>query len=206
MIICFLMNTAVADVAPIYERNDTVIEKELKILLDKEQYNSLMHQFDWDKAITQINNYYIDNGNHIKNKGITIRVRESNNKATLQIKVPVHEKGALHLKREIETYMKDVPKYIGGSFLSKLCSIPLPNVSIAGSLITECYICNWKDGIEICLDKNRYLGVEDYEIEIEYKENVDPAIFDILKENNVRFQNKVEGKCRRFFNQYEKQC
>lgn len=183
-----------------------MIEKEIKNLLTKEQYISLAQQFDWDEIRNQTNNYYIGNENQIKNKDITIRVRECNNKVALQIKIPIHGQGALHMNREIETYIKDVPKHIDGSFLSELCSIPLPNVSIAGSLITERYIYNWKDDIEICLDKNIYLGIEDYEIEIEYKENVDLAIFSILKENNVRFQNRVEGKCRRFFNQYEKQC
>lgn len=73
-------------------------------------------------------------------------------------------------------------------FLSELCSNPLPNVSISGLQITERYTCNWKDDIGICLDKNRYLCIEDYEIEIEYKENEDATIFDVLKENNVNFK------------------
>lgn len=178
-----------------------MIEKELKVLLTKGQYDLLIQQFDWDEIRTQTNFYYTNCENHIKNEDITIRVRECNNKVALQVKVPLNEQGALHISKEFETYIKDVPKDIDGTFLSKLCSIPMSNVSMAGFLITERYICNWKDDIEICLDKNKYLNVEDYEIEIEYKENIDSVILDILNMNNINTQNKVEGKCKRFFDQ-----
>ncbi len=181
-----------------------MIEKEIKILLNKEQYDFLMQQFDWDEVRTQTNFYYTDNKNYIDKEGITIRVRACNHKAVLQIKVPVDERGALHIKREFETDMEDVPEDIEGTFLSELCSISLPDVSMAGFLVTERSICNWKEGIEISLDKNKYLDAEDYEIEIEYKEELDSAIVKFLEDNDIKIQKKVEGKCRRFFNQLEK--
>lgn len=183
-----------------------MLEKELKVLLNKEQYDLLLRQFNWDEIRTQTNFYYTDKENNSKNQGITIRVRQSNDKIVLQIKIPIdhHEQGALHFNREYETELNEVPEEIEGTFLSNLCSIPLPNVSKVGYLITERYIYNWNDDIEISLDKNKYLNVEDYEIEIEYKENIDPAILDILAKNKIQIMDKVEGKCGRFFNQLHK--
>ncbi|NLL72271.1 MAG: CYTH domain-containing protein [Clostridiales bacterium] len=179
------------------------LEKELKVLLNKEEYNSLLKQFDWDEVRSQTNYYYTDDKDLIKNKGITVRIRECNNIIALQVKVPLHEEGAFHMKKEFETYIKDVPKVIEGSIISNLCSIDLPNVTLAGSLVTKRHICKLVDGIEICLDKSKYFDIEDYELEIEYEENIDPLIFDILNKNKIKYHNNVEGKSRRFFNYLE---
>ena len=176
-----------------------MIEKELKILLTKEQFVCLVKQFEWDQIRTQVNYYYTDNNNYIKNSGITIRVRECNNTIALQLKVPVSEQGAIHMKQEIETFINEIPQKIDGDFLSKLCSVSLPDVSLAGFMVTERYIYKWSNDIEICLDKNKYLDVEDYEIEIEYKGNIDESIFDFLNKNNIEIKDDVKGKCGRFF-------
>lgn len=188
--------------------NDKImIEKEVKVLLSKEEYSLLLGQFDWDEVRTQINHYYTDKENGRKNKAITIRVRECNNKAVLQIKVPMQEQeseeeqAALHLSKEFEAELNSIPKEIDGTFLRELCSIPFPDVRKAGSLTTIRHICNWDDNTELCLDKNNYLNVEDYELEIEYKKDIDPAIIDILKKNKITFHSKTAGKCKRFFNQ-----
>lgn len=181
-----------------------MLEKELKILLTREQFDCLVKQFNWDKIRTQVNYYYTDNNNYVKNSGITIRVRECDNKLALQLKVPVDEKGAIHMKKEIETSINEIPQKIDSDYLSKLCSVRLPDVSLAGFMVTERYIYNWSRDIEIDLDKNNYLDVEDYELEIEYQENIDESIFDFLNKNNIKIMDKVNGKCSRFFSQLEK--
>lgn len=181
-----------------------MIEKELKVILDKEKYEILKNQFVWNEVRTQTNFYYSDNRCYIKREGITIRVREYNSKVALQIKIPVSEHGAIHTKNEYEIILETIPQDIDGVFLSELCSLPLPDVSMVGFLITERYISNWNSTTEVSLDKNSYLNDEDYEIEIEYSDKLEPALLDILNKNNIEIKSKVEGKCSRFFKKLEK--
>lgn len=232
-----------------------MIEKELKALLSKDQYDMIIKLFDWHEIRTQTNYYYADKEDQNKNKGITIRVRKYENKVLLQIKVPISEdlkdgqeqklkeeqsssqgtlqpkeehkdpqetlqpkeeykdrqeilqsnekykdgQGALHLSNEYEVELNKIPEEIDGVFLSNICKVSLPDVIKMGHLTTVRHIYNWNDKTEISLDKNNYLDTEDYEIEIEYKENIDPALIELFEKNNIKFQNKTDGKCKRFF-------
>ena len=63
-------------------------EKELKILLSKSQFDSLCKRFKCEVIYTNINFYYSDNQDIVKNRGITVRVREKNGEIRLQVKIP----------------------------------------------------------------------------------------------------------------------
>ena len=67
---------------------------------------------------------------------------------------------------ELEKKLHFVPERIGAETLEEVCGVADSAVR-RGSLETRRSICKTGD-TEICLDKNTYLGVTDYEIELEY--------------------------------------
>lgn len=74
------------------------IEREIKISLTKEQYNTAEKLFQWGKIIEQTNFYYIPQ----QDTGMTsIRVRQIGEKYFLQLKAPISENGALHVKKSM---------------------------------------------------------------------------------------------------------
>lgn len=66
-----------------------MIEKEIKILLSKEQYEKIEKVFSWKKKFTQINFYYGDLEKIDENGELTVRVRQNGDNYKLQIKKPV---------------------------------------------------------------------------------------------------------------------
>ena len=79
-----------------------MIEKEIKILLSKEQYEKIEKVFSWKKKFTQINFYYGDLEKIDENGELTVRVRQNGDNYKLQIKKPVVYDEALHIKEEYE--------------------------------------------------------------------------------------------------------
>lgn len=75
-----------------------MIEKEIKILLSKEQYEKIEKVFSWKKKFTQINFYYGDLEKIDENGELTVRVRQNGDNYKLQIKKPVVYDEALHIK------------------------------------------------------------------------------------------------------------
>lgn len=74
------------------------IEREIKISLTQEQYKTAEKLFQWNKIIEQTNFYYIPQ----RDSGMTsIRVRQIGEKYFLQLKAPISENGALHVKKSM---------------------------------------------------------------------------------------------------------
>lgn len=182
-----------------------MIEKELKILLTKEQYMNLTRQFDWSETISQINFYYSDKSNDLKSKGTTIRIRGIDDRMKLQVKIPVSCNGAIHIKKEYEKDCKIVPYKINGSEICELCSVNnIPDVYLLGYLYTERLICNYENDNMICLDRNVYAGKTDYELEVEFIDNLDEQLLNTLDELRIRTDLEVTGKFGRFKKRIEK--
>ena len=78
----------------------------------------------------------------------------------------------------------------------------LPDVVMKGYLITERMVCNWDSNTEICLDHSQYLGYDDYEVEVEYVEELPEAILEILRNEMIELL-PTKGKCKRFFEKLE---
>lgn len=63
------------------------------------------------------------------------------------------------------------------------------DMKLIGKLKTEMSICNKYEGIEIAIDKNEYLDVTDYELEIEYRNEYPKYIMNLLERINVSTSN-----------------
>ena len=183
-----------------------MIEKELKVLLNYTLYKTVLHLFDWDETYTQINYYYSDNEFLLEQKKICSRVRVINGEYKLQIKMPVYNNTSLHIKDEYEEKIDELPHYISSSKLNAITKMSFDEAYKVGTLTTERRVKSYKDGITICLDKNSYLGIIDYELEIEFEDNVDEHLLNLLKKNEINFENTAKGKYSRFMKRLKKQC
>lgn len=73
-----------------------------------------------------------------------------------------------------------------------------PAADLAGSLYTQRKLCTDFDYVEICLDKSEYLGLTDYELELEYTADYPEKPLEILKNAGITQGEAVIGKYARF--------
>ena len=177
------------------------IEKEYKEIISKEKYEQILAQFEWDDEFQQVNYYYFDEKNIVVDQGITVRVRQIDEQLILQIKVPVEVKGALHVKKEFEKEIVHLDKYIYGNSIAELKALKIEKLECRGQLFTIRNIAVFGDTI-VCLDKNMYLGKVDYEVEIEYRDEINDSIIDTFRELGVLFLKYTQGKNTRFHMEY----
>ena len=158
------------------------IEREIKISLTQEQYKTAEKLFQWGKIIEQTNFYYIPQ----RDSGMTsIRVRQIGDRYFLQLKAPISENGALHVKKEYEQQLDNLPETLTAQELSQLVGRDFPAADLAGSLHTQRRLCTDFDHVEICLDKSEYLGLTDYELELEYTADYPEKPLEILKNAGI---------------------
>ena len=99
------------------------IEREIKISLTQDQYKTAEKLFQWGKIIEQTNFYYIPQ----QDTGMTsIRVRQIGDRYFLQLKAPISENGALHVKKEYEQQLDSLKRSPHRSFHSLWGEISLP--------------------------------------------------------------------------------
>jgi len=169
-------------------------EYERKLIIDCEKFNLLLEDFTEKfhrEEIFQINYYYDTPDFSIFNSGETLRVRQIDDILKLQYKYNKSRINDVRISDEYSEKINELPKII------TVNDIETYNI---GFMVTHRHNFNFEDCI-VSLDKNYYLGVVDYEIEVEAeKENELP---DILKELN--FSSDSIGKYSRFAEKLLKQ-
>lgn len=176
-----------------------MIEKELKILLTEEEYLSILSDIEWESSFEQINHYYSDPDGAQKGRGLSIRIRELNNKFYLQMKRTITERGLLHVKEEYEYEMISAPDILSNLTLR---DITIKNAKKMGCLKTIRHIYHWDKNTEICLDENMYLGTKDYEIEIEFTKGIPASLSEWLQKTGLNLNGFAPGKYSRFCSIY----
>ncbi|MFI3206116.1 MAG: CYTH domain-containing protein [Clostridia bacterium] len=174
-----------------------MIEREIKEIISKEKYEEFQKLFDWHKTVVQTNHYFTAKSDVLKDKKITVRVRETAEKNLIQIKVPQNFVGALHVSKEIEREVEKVPETLPAELMQELLGFETGELSKIGSLKTTRMIFDI-DKTELCLDKNEYLGITDYEVEIEFFDKVDDYVEKKCKSADIHFQKEATGKFARF--------
>ena len=145
-------------------------EYELKFLLQKSDYEKLLKIFSNSDSVTfeQVNYYYDTYDQKLRKNNITARIREKNGKLKGVIKV--HSAGT--------AYSKETSFLVEG--VSNVIFYNGEHLYLQGELYTKRIEINICDGIMLMLDHNKYLGIEDYELELEYdsyfKEKADGMI------------------------------
>lgn len=182
-----------------------MLEKEMKILLAKEQYYDLLNVFDFEKRILQINFYYVDKKGYTNDNNITIRIRAILDKLTLQVKIPYAVEQSedfspsIHQKSEYSKMIDNIPHFISDAELYELCGQHIGNVFLAGFMVTERMEYMWNQDIKVCLDRNSYLSKCDYELEIEHEDHIDEDLIKVINNHKISVGNSIKGKNSRFF-------
>ena len=144
-------------------------ECELKYLVPKEQFENILSLFSGGVSKTQTNHYYDTSDFFYRKNNTTIRKRDE-----------IVEKKE-HLSNDV----------------SIEAVIDLPNNVICYGSLTTCRTSfQISDGMKIEFDKNEYLDITDYEIEIEYDNKL--KAMELVNKLGLTAQNNI-SKSERFF-------
>lgn len=173
-----------------------MIEYEKKYIISKEKYlqifRILQEKSSLEKVL-QINYYYDTYDFDLYKRNETLRIRQIEDNLKVEHKyAKEYIEGVRRCKESSET-IETVPMgLIGDDFNSYY--------TYKGNMVTERYNFDMQD-VLISLDCNYYLGVRDFELEIELKEEKNRIEFweNILKIEN--YENHI-GKYTRFVKQY----
>ena len=176
------------------------IEKEIKLLLEKDEYEKLSAYFDWDSQIPQTNHYYRCTG---KAHYSSVRVRQIGDRFFLQVKMPVSEDGTLFIKKEYEKELENVPPALSAAQLKELTGADLGDAVLMGKLFTLRKTAHI-GSCEVCLDKSEYLGITDHELELEYTGEYPQEIVDKIRALGIDTERRPSGKYARFIDRYVK--
>ncbi len=173
------------------------LEKEYKVLLTKEQFDTLYDHLQPAVPIKQVN-YYFDTIHHqIQNKGGALRIREKQGSYLFTLKI-----------RKNDDTLYEFEKQLTGNDLQALHDDEIQTLlkkhgiceplQLIGTLTTWRAICT-TDHAEICLDKNLYNDTIDYEIEYEYLQEHDglshfQSILDVV---HIRYLKNCTSKIAR---------
>lgn len=177
-------------------------ECERKAALTKEAYERLLLLFGKlapPVAYRQENFYYDTPDFYLAKNHATLRIREAGGHLLRQYKHGQVKKGDLRIATEDNAPVSALPEKISGATLPDcppdLVFLPL------GSLVT--YRTDFRIGQALLsLDKSEYLGVTDYELELETGEN--DGIPEAILSAGVDFSRPVMGKFHRFLLQLGK--
>lgn len=185
----------------------TNLEIESKSMLQKSDYLKLISAFKNIKNYKQIN-YYISSPEMIeKVKDFGLRIRKKNNKYELTLKV-TEKVGKREINQEITRKSLVNLQYFGkfptGEVLDFLSGNNICNISklrIIGKLITIRKDINFNSSL-ISIDKSKYNGKIDYEIECENssQENAEKDLKLFLDKFEILYQKSEHNKLARFLN------
>lgn len=180
-----------------------MLEKELKCIITEEIYERVKAAFDWDYSAEQINYYYTDKGGILRKDRVMVRIRVREGVSKLQVKRRKNTHSPLQICDETEYEIDGVPETISARLSSEAVGFDVGELFLLGNAKTLRSSLMWDDETEICLDKTEYLGVTDYEIEIEYKGEPKNELTAGLQELGVVFEENSVGKFSRFMKKLE---
>ena len=169
------------------------VEKEYKMMLKDQQFNTIVNGLNFDRINVQINHYYSCPNN------MGMRIRELNGHYFFTLKHFVNNE-----VREYEWEIEDLS--LNDSKIKKLFNeLNIDSYHYLGELKTTRYLKYYELG-ELCLDKNEYLDTCDYELEYELKDaKTDDfqTLVKILAQFNLEFKTNKITKYKRFINRLE---
>ena len=144
------------------------VETEYKYLINEERFMELLEKcnkrYSFSERKMQANYYYDTDSNVLNKSNTTVRIRQQHNKMKLQVKHHRAVKDSMALSDE---HGRDVDKLPLAMRISEVND----TISLKGVLVTERTIYSFGENSTVCFDVNMYLGVCDYEIEVEFGEN-----------------------------------
>lgn len=146
-----------------------MLEFERKCLLTKKEYERLCRVFNDTPSVIQVNYYYDTEDFAYNRQGVTYRIRKKGDAYTATIKT--HGTQGTYGSEEKSAKVQN--EYDRSFFAD-------PNLILHGQLQTERKEIEMHHRVKVVLDKNTYLGTEDYELEMEYEPFWAPVCNEIL--------------------------
>ncbi|MBY0121009.1 CYTH domain-containing protein [Bacillus sp. S/N-304-OC-R1] len=182
------------------------IEIELKNIVTKEEFNSLIQYFNFceEDFFSQENHYFDTKDFALKKAGCALRIRQKNNQFELTLKQP-HNEGLLETNEYIEAHTAE-KMFQSGEIISQSIknliremNIDPANMQYFGSLTTRRAETKYNNGL-IVLDHSFYLNKEDYEIEYEVSNREEglEVFSSLLTQLRIPLR-KTENKIMRFY-------
>lgn len=174
-------------------------ESEYKFLASKKQFQNTWERFSKEYPIcnykVHVNYYYDTNDNMLDKKNVTVRIRQECSNLKWQLKEHKEARNSLFLCDEYSGNLDDLPSIIKIDDIDKF-------LYLKGTLITERKALCFGNGSKICFDVSMYLGIVDYEIEIEYNPVDKESVIAIVNAVGLK-DTLVMTKSRRFFKRLE---
>lgn len=175
------------------------VEKEYKYLIDEERFMELLEKCNRRYSFSERKmqaNYYYDTDSHTLNKSnTTVRIRQQNNKVKLQVKNHRAVKSSMALSDEHSRSIDKLP-------LAMRIPEVKGKISLKGVLVTERTVYPFGETGTVCFDMNMYLGVCDYEIEVEFDENDNKEALSVIAYLGLEHR-PILNKSARFFERLE---
>ncbi|WP_416326843.1 CYTH domain-containing protein [[Eubacterium] hominis] len=172
------------------------IEKEYKVLLTKEQFHILTKQYDHLVFIRQINTYYDTEDWQIRKNYGSMRIREKEGHFIFTLKKHTNE-GLMEFEKEV--FENSILAFEDSEIKALLLELNIKSPIVELTSLTTDRAVIFNGYAEICFDHNMYHGIEDYEIEYEYKKEHDGLRMfeDILKPLNIHYEKNCVSKSKR---------
>lgn len=167
------------------------IEKEYKMMINEDVYNSLLNQLGV-KPFRQVNYYY-----DVFNNECAVRIREVDNKHIFTLKTRGDG-----FKYEYEFEIKE-KNFDDEKVQEVFKKFKITEYKYLGEMTTDRAIYKLTKG-EICLDKSMYFDKTDYEIEYELFDYLDDGFKEfeeLLKNNNLSYTKSPKSKYKRFLDE-----
>ena len=173
------------------------IERELKLLLTKEEYEKIGKSYDFSEGFIQTNTYYDSNDSLLKERKCAMRIRTIDNHYYFTLKIKSDSITHIELEKEIDTNQLEQIKDLEILGWMKEYNIPKDCIEIA-SFTTYRKVLE-TDEATICLDENRFKNHIDYEMEYEYKKEHDglTAFNSLLEPFHLSYKNNSPSKLAR---------
>lgn len=172
------------------------IEKEYKILLNKNQFVTLLKKYPEAKFHKQINSYYDTKDAMIQKNYGAMRIREINDEFLFTLKQHT-DQGLMEHEMHVERNDRSVFQKEEIQQLFHTLHIP-QDIHLITTLTTYRAVIDTGQA-ELCFDYNIYGSKHDYELEYEYKKPHDgrTAFNLILQEINLHYENNCKSKIAR---------
>ncbi len=173
------------------------IERELKILVNQEIYENLIHSYEFSEPWEQINTYFDTEDGFIRQKGGAMRIRQIGTKRIFTLKLRIDEITHIELEKEIKE--DSIQKINDQEILSWFHKYQIPrNVKKTVSFKTIRQTYDFENA-QLCADQTIYENHIDYEIEYEYTKDHDGITFfnDLLKPYGLEYKKNCPSKIAR---------
>ena len=176
------------------------IERELKLLINKQVYDNIMNSYDFHKSIIQTNTYFDTANQDVKKQHGAVRIGTTENKKIFTLKIKKDEYTHYEFEKEIST--ENINEIEDPEILNWFNQYRIPkNLHPTANFTTLRNVYEFENG-ELCLDKTTFKNHIDYEIEYEYASDHNGIQFfnSILDQYGLKWQKNCPSKIARAMN------